>query len=110
MRLLESLELGAGISYQDHRRPESINSKNYGKIQNTRHKSLPIYTLAKYNIPLEGNVKPYLKADFGYSFNFDEKDLKGDRERIKTSIGNTSSKFDYDYSRTTLSVGYKFNF
>lgn len=139
-----NLELGLGLSYQDHGRPEA--GRLGGKeAQNTGYKSLPIYAVAKYNIPLESNVKPYLKADFGYSFNFDEKDLKGDRERIKTSIddglyyglgggveynnfivelmykvnkaeiqykakGNTSPKFDYDYSRTTLSVGYKFNF
>lgn len=137
-----NLELGLGLSYQDHGRPEGVSS-NRTWIQNTGYKSLPVYAVAKYNIPLESNIKPYLKADLGYSFNFDEKELKADRN-MKTSIdnglyyglgagaeynnfvvelmykvnkadvqykvgGQTSPKFDYDYSRTTLSVGYKFD-
>lgn len=139
-----NLELGLGLSYQDHGRPEAGKVGNY-KFQNTRYKSLPIYGVAKYNIPMESNIKPYLKADLGYSFNFDEKDLKAEDEKVKMSVGNglyyglgagaeynnfvvelmykvnraevqheyngkKSSKYDYDYSRTTLSIGYKFNF
>ena len=138
-----NLELGLGLSYQDHGRPESVNL-NGEKVQNTEYKSLPIYALVKYNIPLESNIKPYLKADLGYSFNFGEKDLKTSHTSINTSIDNglyyglgagveynnfvvelmykvnradvqydvngikTSSR-DYDYSRTTLSVGYRFD-
>lgn len=141
-----NLELGVGLSYQDHGRPESIDSKNFGKIQNTGYKSLPLYAVAKYNIPLESSVKPYLKADLGYSFNFDEKDLKVEDIRMKSTVdnglyyglgagaeynnfivelmykvnradvdyrlerGEKTPKRDYDYSRTTLSVGYKFDF
>ena len=67
-----NLELGLGLSYQDHGRPEAGKVGNY-KFQNTGYKSLPIYGVAKYNIPMEGNIKPYLKADLGYSFNFDER-------------------------------------
>lgn len=142
-----NLELGLGLSYQDHGRPEAgeIGKKiEKIKFQNTGYKSLPIYGVAKYNIPMEGNIKPYLKADLGYSFNFDEKDLKGEAGKIKMSVDNglyyglgagveynnfvvelmykvnrakvqheyngaKSSKFDYDYSRTTLSFGYRFD-
>lgn len=140
-----NLELGLGLSYQDHGRPESIKVENY-KVQNTGYKSLPIYGVAKYNIPLESSIKPYLKADLGYSFNFDEKDLKVEGESgWKTSVDNglyyglgagieynnflfevmhkvnkadinysfndgEKLKKSYDYSRTTLSIGYKFNF
>lgn len=138
-----NLELGLGLSYQDHGRPEAGKVGNY-KFQNTRYKSLPIYGVAKYNIPMESNIKPYLKADLGYSFNFDEKDLKAEDEKVKMSVGNglyyglgagveynnfvvelmykvnraevqheyngkKSSKYDYDYSRTTLSFGYRFD-
>lgn len=138
-----NLELGLGLSYQDHGRPEAGKVGNY-KFQNTRYKSLPIYGVAKYNIPMESNIKPYLKADLGYSFNFDEKDLKVENEKIKMSVdnglyyglgagveynnfvvelmykvnraevqheynGKKSSKYDYDYSRTTLSFGYRFD-
>lgn len=138
-----NLELGLGLSYQDHGRPEHIVHKDT-RVQNTGYKSLPIYGVAKYNIPLESNIKPYLKADLGYSFNFDEKDLKAGDERIKTSVENglyyglgagveynnflvelmykvnradiqyegkgvKTPKYDYDYSRTTLSFGYRFD-
>lgn len=138
-----NLELGLGLSYQDHGRPEAGKVGNY-KFQNTGYKSLPIYGVAKYNIPMEGNIKPYLKADLGYSFNLDEKDLKGEAGKIKMSVdnglyyglgagveynnfvvelmykvnraevqheynGKKSSKYDYDYSRTTLSFGYRFD-
>ena len=139
-----NLELGLGLSYQDHGRPESVKS-NDDKVQNTGYKSLPIYGVVKYNLPLESNIKPYLKADLGYSFNFDEKDLKGEAGKIKMSVDNglyyglgagveynnflfevmhkvnkadinysfndgEKLKKSYDYSRTTLSIGYKFNF
>jgi outer membrane protein W len=139
-----NLELGLGLSYQDHGRPESINLQGE-KIQNAGYKSLPLYGVVKYNIPLESNIKPYLKADLGYSFNFDEKDLKVNQDSHKTSVenglyyglgagaeynnfvvelmykvnradiqyegnGKKLPKKDYDYSRTTLSIGYKFNF
>lgn len=144
--LYPNLELGLGLSYQDHKRPESINVDG-SKVQNTGYKSLPVYAVAKYNILLESNIKPYIKADLGYSFNFDEKDLKvqDQKDSIKTSVDdglyygigagieynnlvvelaykvnkaeisyevekNKIPKKDYDYSRTTLAVGYKFDF
>lgn len=143
-----NLELGLGLSYQDHGRPEYIRNGN-DKVQNTGYKSLPIYGVAKYNIPLESNIKPYLKADLGYSYNFGESDITimgKNNERVGTSLDNTGLyyglgagieynnflfevmhkvnkadinysfndgeklKKSYDYSRTTLSIGYKFNF
>lgn len=139
-----NLELGLGISYQDHNKPESIINFEQGKIQNTGYNSFPIYTVAKYNIPTESNIKPYVKADLGYSFNFNEEDLKTNDEKVKTSINNglyygvgagveynnfifeliykvnkadiqyeidgiKTAKQNYNYSRTTLSIGYKFN-
>ncbi|MEF2601160.1 MAG: porin family protein [Fusobacterium mortiferum] len=139
-----NLELGLGLSYQDHGKPENISIEGE-IIKNTGYKSLPIYAVAKYNIPLESNIKPYLKADLGYSFNFDEKDLKVDGQwSAKSSVDNglyyglgagaeynnfvvelmykvnradvqydspngKTPKKDYDYSRTTLSVGYRFD-
>lgn len=138
-----NLELGLGLSYQDHGRSESVLLQGE-KVQNTGYKSLPIYGVAKYNIPVESSIKPYLKADLGYSFNFDEKDLKTSKISINNSIdnglyyglgagaeynnfivelmykvnradiqyegnGKKLPKKDYDYSRTTLSFGYRFD-
>ena len=116
-------------------------------IKNTGYKSIPLYAVAKYNIPLETSVKPYLKADLGYSYNFGEEYVREmfDGSIAKTSVDNglyyglgagieynnflielmhkvnkadinysfnngEKLKKNYDYSRTTLSVGYKFNF
>lgn len=108
-----------------------------------------LYITAKYNFPVEGNIKPYLKADLGYSFNNNNGDIKvrdteGDsfkyftkvenglyygigagaeynnfvvdlmykvnKAEIKADVEGERFKKDLDYSRVTLSVGYKFNF
>lgn len=145
--MVPNLELGLGLSYQDHDRPEALHvSSEKVTIKNTGYKSMPLYLVGKYNIPVESNVKPYLKANLGYSFNFGEKDLsfKGVDGKLGTSIDNglyyglgagveynnfivelmykvnqadveykgagIKVKDSYDYSRTTLSFGYKFNF
>lgn len=34
-----------------------------------RYKSIPLYAIAKYNFDLGSELKPYVKADLGYSFN-----------------------------------------
>ena len=144
-----NLELGLGIALQDHGDPDKINlsyNQKFQIIKNTGYKSLPLYAVAKYNIPLGTNVKPYLKADLGYAYNFGEKDAieTWDGPIAKTSVDNglyyglgagieynnfvvelmykvnrakvqheyngaKSSKFDYEYSRTTLSFGYRFD-
>ena len=157
-----NFELGIGLSYQDHGDPKKNTNKNW---QNEGYditseipgfKSVPLYVTAKYNFPVEGNIKPYLKADLGYSFN----DERGNFKVIKTASSKASEpgysrelltkvenglyygigagaeynnfvidlmykinkakvemdnyneriKDDLDYSRVTLSIGYKFNF
>lgn len=150
-----NFELGIGLSYQDHGDPKKNTNKNW---QNEGYditseipgfKSVPLYVTAKYNFPVEGNIKPYLKADLGYSFNDKNRDLKGDiighgtikystkvedgmyfgigagaeynnfvvdlmykmnKAEIKIDDDGDKYKKDLDYSRVTLSVGYKFNF
>ncbi|CAK7016460.1 outer membrane beta-barrel protein [Fusobacterium varium] len=150
-----NFELGLGLSYQDHGDPKKNTNKNW---QNEGYdmtseipgfKSVPLYVTAKYNFPVEGNIKPYLKADLGYSFNSDNGDIKiwdteGDsfkyftkvenglyygigagaeynnfvvdlmykvnRAEMKADVDGERIKKDLDYSRITLSVGYRFNF
>lgn len=81
-----NFELGLGVSYQDHGKikdcwyptgePVSDDyDKEYGDIV-SGYKSIPLYVTGKYNIPVESNVKVYLKADLGYSFNVGEKDTE----------------------------------
>ena len=146
-----NLELGAGISYQDHGSTKSLNDRDFdAKLDMPKFTSIPIYLTTKYNIPTNSNIKPYLKADLGYSFNHNSGDLKftdyelGETIKVSSDIKNglyfgigagveynnfvadlmykinkakfeTSTSYgktkdDFDYSRVTLSVGYKFNF
>lgn len=156
-----NFELGLGLSYQDHGDPKSVSEYDKDLDENIKSeipgfKSVPLYVTAKYNLPVEGNIKPYLKADLGYSFN----DERGNFKVIKTASSKASEsgysrelltkvenglyygigagaeynnfvidlmykinkakvemdnyneriKDDLDYSRVTLSIGYKFNF
>ncbi|MHD0318573.1 outer membrane beta-barrel protein [Fusobacterium sp. THCT1E2] len=163
-----NFELGLGLSYQDHGDPKSIKesgefeidggaiANGYEKYEIPGFKSVPLYITAKYNFQLEGNIKPYLKADLGYSFNSDNGDAKYtfrgsdatydyfederisvkmknglyygigagaeynnfvvdlmykvNKAEIKANVGEERFKKDLDYSRVTLSIGYKFNF
>lgn len=146
-----NLELGLGVALQDHGDPDKINlsyNQDFKIIKNTGYKSLPVYAVAKYNIPLGSSIKPYLKADLGYAYNFGESDITilGQRdEKVGTSLDSglyyglgagieynnflfevmhkvnkadisysfndgEKLKKNYDYSRTTLSIGYRFNF
>lgn len=145
-----NLEIGAGISYQDHGSPERVTLDNDARLNVPDLKSIPLYVTAKYNIPIESAFKPYIKADLGYSFNkidskFKVEDLREDdswefstrikdgiyfgigagveynnfttdimykinKSQMKVDTPNGSFKENLDYSRVTLSVGYKFNF
>lgn len=146
-----NLEFGAGISYQDHGSTKSLNDKDFDiKLDMPKFTSVPIYLVTKYNIPTNSNIKPYLKADLGYSFNHNGGDLKftdyelGETIKISSDIKDGlyfgvgagveynnlvadlmykinkakfevetpdgKSKNNFNYSRVTLSVGYKFNF
>ena len=77
MCIRDSLEFGAGISYQNHGSTKSLNDKDFDiKLDMPKFTSIPIYLTTKYNIPTNSNIKPYLKADLGYSFNHNSGDLK----------------------------------
>lgn len=162
--VLQNIELGFGIAYQDHGDIKSKSIYDYGidyedvtNVEVGSYKSVPLYVTAKYNIPLESSIKPYIKADLGYSFNFDENSTKlkwnykennavldSEEMNLSTSIDNgmyygigagmeyndflveimykvnkadvkvtdgvDKVSGDLDYSRVTLSFGYKFNF
>ena len=70
-----NFELGLGLSYQDHGDPKKNTTKDWsfddtGNLYDMTSKipgfkSVPLYVTAKYNFPVEGNIKPYLKADLG---------------------------------------------
>lgn len=146
-----NLEFGAGISYQDHGSTKSLVDRDYDiKFDMPKFTSVPIYLVTKYNIPTNSNIKPYLKADLGYSFNHSSGSLKVteyypeetmkissdikdglyfgmgagveynnfvadlmykiNKAKFEVETPDGKSKNGFDYSRVTLSVGYKFNF
>ncbi len=75
-----NLELGAGIgytirkgkkvstSYEEDRDQYEVHTE-YITYKSPAYNSIPLYLTAKYNFDLNSSIKPYLKADLGYSFN-----------------------------------------
>lgn len=132
--------LGGGLAYQRH---ADVKSANKDEWRTGRYDSIPVYVTGKYVMANWDGVKPYLKADLGYSFNrksgdFSQKtnDQKLGSGKIKdgmyygAGLGveldnwtadvmykvndakldmNNGGSHKFDYSRVTLSVGYKFN-
>ena len=86
--VLPEFEVGLGLAYQDHGRPKSADGEDVisNDYRMPRFKSVPLYAVAKYNIPLESEFKPYLKADLGYSFNLkNSKTYRDDDSELKIS-------------------------
>lgn len=163
--VLPNFELGLGVAYQNHGKAKrnemsyQYENKYLRKTENVllykempEMKSIPLYVTTKYNLPVNTMVKPYLKADLGYSFNkinnkfksvdivdgnsyvidyetkvkdgtyfgigggFEYNDFTMDlmykinKAELEYGRGKERVKKDLDYSRITLSVGYKFNF
>lgn len=143
--VLPNFELGIGIAYQDHGKPENIKISDV-EIDSPEYTSIPLYVTAKYNFNAINNFIPYIKANLGYSFNdsdddFETKGVYGGKAnfdiddglycgigggfeynnftvdlmyQLNKAEGEISDskhrvKGDYDYSRVTLSFGYKFD-
>jgi outer membrane protein W len=152
LKSIPNLELGVGIAYQDH---GDVKTKNFmdgtdpGRATMGSYDSLPFYLTGKYFFSLDSDIKPYVKADLGYSFNFNNDDYEedynydGKTEHMSISYNIENGMYygvgigaeynnittelmykrneaevkwggnevcDLDYSRVTLSFGYKFNF
>ncbi|MGL5983466.1 MAG: hypothetical protein ACRCZR_09065 [Cetobacterium sp.] len=138
----DKFDLGLGVAYQDHMGREATTDNDLITYEGVEYKSVPVYLTGRYNVNYwDWAVTPYVKANIGYSFNFDSKDYKIDNESFSTSvddglywaaglgmeyqsfnmdilygsnqakskIGNFDEKFNNDYDRVTLSVGYSFN-
>ena len=111
------LEIGGGVAYQSHKK-----TKDGGEGYN----STPVYLTSKYSFDT-GEVKPYLKADLGYSFNTNKaKNGMYYGAGIGVSYNNFNAELMYkenkskidgwlwdeslNYKRVTLGVGYNFGF
>lgn len=70
----KNLELGLGTLYQSNSKLKSYTVEKDVKSQIGKYDSLPVYFTTKYSFDeFENGVKPYLKGNLGYSFNFNEK-------------------------------------
>ena len=85
--LTPKFSLGLGLAYQEH---SKINGKKYeteyvnGAIETEYSKgyedfkgynSIPVYLTGKYILTDRWAIKPYIKGNIGYSFNFGNKDI-----------------------------------
>lgn len=85
------IEVGLGVAYQDHGKLKS--SDDWSILSLPKMRSYPVYAVAKYNIPVEGDYKPYIFANLGYSFNdgkstFNDYVAEDDNEKIDMKYRN----------------------
>lgn len=73
--ITDNFDLGLGMAYQFHADRDNQDVPG-GYYTGADYKSLPVYLTAKYNFNLNSEIKPYLKANVGYSFNFDSSDIE----------------------------------
>lgn len=93
--ITDNFDLGLGIAYQFHADRDKQGVPG-GEISGADYNSIPVYLTAKYNFNLDSGIKPYLKANLGYSFNFDSSDLEakgtrentGDNYKVSTNVEN----------------------
>ncbi|MGL4670851.1 outer membrane beta-barrel protein [Cetobacterium sp.] len=77
--LADYFELGLGVAYQNHAetKDNTLNIFNgFDKFEMPKYDSVPVYAVAKYNFNTDSAFKPYLKANLGYSFNFENGDAE----------------------------------
>lgn len=143
--LTNNIEVGLGVAYQNHAKAKSATIVN-NEITAGKYDSAPVYVTGKYTFDgFSNGIRPYVKANVGYSFNFNEKDGVVNGVKYNTNVddglyygagvgmeynnmimdvmyqanqakmsgninGVSSKKSSFDYSRVTLSVGYKFSY
>jgi len=81
--ITENFALGIGAAYQDHGDVKSYKNDDWAgegtfgnyKVQAPTFDSAAVYGFGKYAFGDYDNLRPYIKGDIGYSFNFNEDDL-----------------------------------
>ncbi|MDP0493050.1 MAG: outer membrane beta-barrel protein [Fusobacterium sp. JB021] len=97
--ITDNFDLGLGLAYQFHSdRKEKSNGVIIGDRYRTlvfeggEYNSIPLYLTAKYNFNTNSEIKPYLKANLGYSFNVNVSDIegrlleRGEAQRFNTKV------------------------
>ena len=90
--LNDKLELGLGVAYQRNNNTSIHFISKNERSSMGRYESIPIYVIGKYNFDSIGKWTPYIKGNFGYSFNIKEENSifakKGKSITYKTKVDN----------------------
>ena len=101
-------DLGLGVAYQGHM--DRKDNNGWGGVE---YDSVPIYATAKYNLRYwDLPFTPYIKANLGYSFNFDSKDLDTPYGSFGTSVDDGmywAAGLGAEYNNFTVDVMYGAN-
>ena len=130
--VLPGLELGAGTAFQFHKH---LKDKDSDRQNEKNYNSVPIYSTAKYTFDVPTDIKPYIKGDLGYSINkgvhnsglnsyspkggfyygswivanYNNINLELMYKENKGKYKLNDTKYNADYRRVSLGVGYDFN-
>ena len=132
--VLPGLEMGVGTAFQFHKH---LKDKDSNRQNEKNYNSVPIYATAKYTFDVPTAVKPYIKGDLGYSINSGKRVSEADGityspknglyygagiganfknvnvelmyKENKGKYKYNATKYNADYRRVSLGVGYDFN-
>lgn len=101
-------DLGLGVAYQDH-------AQRKGPGGGVEYKSVPVYLTAKYKLNyFDLPFTPYIKANGGYSFNFDNNDVyDGNGNSWKADVKDGAywaAGLGAEYNNFTADVMYGVNY
>jgi hypothetical protein len=103
----DNFDVGLGLAYQFHADRDSKNG-----VDGVEYDSVPLYLTAKYNFMTDSNIKPYLKANLGYSFNFNSSDADVAGTSYSTSVDDGlywAAGAGMEYDNFTVDLMYAVN-
>ena len=134
--IADNFFLGLGVAYQDHAKTKNLLNDNLRTDEAKVYSSIPVYLTAKYQFDVDSAFKPFVKANFGYSFNIKSNDVS-DYASIENGLyygigagvdynnfvidlayqlttataenDHYNVKKDAYHDRVTLGLGYRFN-
>ena len=104
-------EAGLGVGYiwrgKENYDFEDSEDKVTGKFP--RYDSIPLYLTGKYNFNLNSEIKPYVKADLGYSFNRAKKSTGTDLDKMTNTVEDFSEKIKFKNGLyASVGVGFEY--
>ena len=106
-----NFEAGLGIGYiwrgKENYEFEDSDGKTTGKFP--RYNSVPLYLTGKYNFNLDSEVKPFVKADLGYSLNRAKKFTGKDFYKMTNTTEDFSEKIKFKNGLyASVGVGFEY--